>query len=324
LRLFLEKYTAMWKTMAYQRSSRNIKNNPAIRKKRGGGAFVLSSARNTGGPMTDAVTPLRRRGRPASAGSETSGEVQSLDRAIALLEVLAGGEGLGLSEIARQAELPPSTVHRLLMTLHRRRLVSHDTETGLWTVGVGLFRIGSAYLRIRKLPEIARPVIRQLLQEVGETVNVSMLDQREIVCVAQAESHAAVRAFFRLGRRLPIHASAAGKAILAAGTESFRDELLEGVTLERFTDKTHRSRKALLADLVEIAARGWAFDDEEHTVGMQCVSAAILNEWSEPAGAISISAPAVRMGPQRAVELGRRVKETARVLSELYSGLKLD
>jgi IclR family acetate operon transcriptional repressor len=259
--------------------------------------------------MSETVTPLRRRGRPASTSSEPSGEVQSLDRAIALLEVLASGEGLGLSEVARHAELPPSTVHRLLMTLHRRGLVSHDAETGLWTIGVGLFRIGSAYLRIRKLPEIARPVIRHLLQEVGETVNVSMLDQREIVCVAQAESHAAVRAFFRLGRRLPIHAS--------------RDELLHGATLERFTDKTHRSRKALLADVAAIAVRGWAFDDEEHTLGMQCVSAAILNEWSEPAGAVSISAPAVRMGRECAATLGERVKATALQLSQLYSGLKL-
>jgi IclR family acetate operon transcriptional repressor len=284
---------------------------------------VLCFEARKGAPMSETVTPLRRRGRPASAGSDASGDVQSLDRAIALLEVLAAGEGLGLSEVARAAELPPSTVHRLLMTLNRRGLVSHDSETGLWTIGVGLFRVGSAYLRIRKLPEIARPVIRQLLQEVGETVNVSMLDQRELVCVAQAESHAAVRAFFRLGRRLPVHASAAGKAILAAGSPAFREELLDGAALERFTEKTHRSRKALLADVAAVAGRGWAFDDEEHTVGMQCVSAAILNEWSEPAGAVSISAPAVRMGPERAAALGERVKATALVLSQMYSGLKL-
>lgn len=272
--------------------------------------------------MSQTVTPLRRRGRPASATSEASGDVQSLDRAIALLEVLAGSDGLGLSEVARQAELPPSTVHRLLATLLRRGLAGQDQETGLWTVGVGLFRIGSAYLRIRKLPDIARPIIRKLLLEVEETVNVSMLDQREVVCVAQAESHAAVRAFFRLGRRLPIHASAAGKAILAAGSEAFRRELLEGATLERFTPNTHRSLKALMADVARGAERGWALDDEEHTIGMRCVSAAILNEHSEPAGAVSISAPAVRMASEQMAVLGERVKTTATALTELYSGRK--
>jgi IclR family acetate operon transcriptional repressor len=273
--------------------------------------------------MTEIVTPLRRRGRPPSSGtSDSGGEVQSLDRAMGLLEILAAGEGSPLSEVARRAELPASTVHRLLTTLQRRRLVSHDPATGLWTVGVGLFRVGSAYLRIRKLPEIARPVIRQLLDDVGETVNLSMLDGREIVCVAQAESHAPVRAFFRLGRRLPVHASAAGKAILAVAPAGMRDELLEGLAIERFTPNTHRNRKSLLADVAEAGRRGWAFDDEEHTIGMQCVSAAILNELAEPAGAVSISAPSVRMGESRAAEFGARVRATAQHLSDLYSGLK--
>jgi IclR family transcriptional regulator, acetate operon repressor len=261
----------------------------------------------------------RRRGRPASANAE-HGDVQSLDRAIGLLELLANGEGLVLSEVARRAELPPSTVHRLLMTLHRRGLVGHDGDGGLWTVGAGLFRIGSAYLRIRKLPEIARPIIRALLIEVGETVNVSMLDANELVCVAQAESHAAVRAFFRLGRRLPIHASGAGKAILAAGDAALETRLLGTAPLERFTPNTICSRAALFKELAATRARGWAIDDEEHTLGMRCVSAVILNEWAEPAGAISISAPTVRMPSERLTELGTRVKETAATLSAMYSG----
>ena len=272
--------------------------------------------------MSEVVIPLRRRGRPASAGSESGGEVQSLDRAMALLEILALREGLGLSELGRQAELPPSTAHRLLTTLQRRALVTHDPATGLWTVGVGLFRMGSAYLRIRKLPEIARPVIRGLLDEVGETVNVTMIDRREVVCVAQAESHAPMRAFFRLGRRLPLHASAAGKAILAAASGELREELLTGIKYERFTAGTLTSRKPLLADVAGAAARGWAIDDEEHTVGMRCVSAAILNEWLEPAGAVSISGPAVRLEYAHLDVLGSRVRSVADVLSGLFSGAR--
>jgi IclR family acetate operon transcriptional repressor len=234
--------------------------------------------------------------------------------------VLANDEGLALSEIARRAQLPPSTVHRLLATLHRRGLVGHELETGLWTVGTGLFRIGAAYLRVRKLPEIARPIIRALLLEVEETVNVSMLDQNELICVAQAESHAPVRAFFRLGRRLPLHASAAGKAILAAAQEGLQHRLLGAAPFEQFTAKTHSSPARLLEEIAVIRTRGWAIDDEEHTVGMRCVSAAVLNEWSEPAGAVSISAPTVRMPPKRIATLGERVRQTAATLSGLYSG----
>ena len=262
----------------------------------------------------------RRRGRPPSA--EAGGEVQSLDRAIALLEIVAAADGLNLSEIARRAELPTSTVHRLLATLQRRGLVAHEAESGAWTVGVELFRIGAAYLRIRKLPEIGRPVVREVLQEVDETVNVSMLDGYELVCVAQAESHAPVRAFFRIGRRLPIHASGAGKAVLTAASERLREELLAHNALERFTARTRTTRPALDADLAETAARGWAIDDEEHTPGMRCVSAPILDEWKEPVGALSISAPLVRMLPERMEALGRRARDAADRLTTLFSGLK--
>jgi IclR family acetate operon transcriptional repressor len=269
--------------------------------------------------VLEANLPSRRRGRPASSTAD-AGEVVSLDRAISILEVLAGGEGFLLNELAHRAQLPPSTVHRLLTTLARRGVVGHDLSTGLWTVGAGLFRIGSAYLRIRKLPEIARPIIHALLTEVGETVNVSMLDQTELICVAQAESHAAVRAFFRLGRRLPIHASGGGKAILAAGPDTLRQRLLDAAPIERFTPNTLCSRAALTRDLAEIRARGWAIDDEEHTLGMRCVSAAVLNEHAEPVGAVSISAPTVRMPPERLIALGGRVRETALTLSRKYSG----
>ncbi|MDE1896834.1 MAG: IclR family transcriptional regulator, partial [Rhodospirillales bacterium] len=167
--------------------------------------------------MNDTITPEppRRRGRRPSANGEGSSDIQSLDRAISILEVLAGIDFTSLAEISRRTGLPISTVHRQLQTLEHRGLVGHDVETGLWSVGVGLFRIGSAYLRIRKLPEIARPMLRSLQQATGETINLSKFEEPFIVCVGQAESHASVRAFFRPGSELPLHASAAGKAVLA-------------------------------------------------------------------------------------------------------------
>jgi IclR family transcriptional regulator, acetate operon repressor len=272
--------------------------------------------------MSEPVTVLRRRGRPPSAGADSGSEVQSLDRAISLLEIVSSADGVTLSEIARRAELPNSTVHRLLATLQKRGLVDHDPASGFWTVGIGLFRVGSAYLRIRKLPDIGRPVIREMLRETGETVNLSMLDGAELVCVAQAESHAPVRAFFRLGRRLPIHASAAGKAILAASEPMARRERINALALERFTPGTHVTQSALLSDLAEVARQGWAVDDEEHTLGMRCVAAAIRDEWSEPVGAISVSAPSVRMPAERLAAVGTLVRAAAERLTVLYSGIR--
>lgn len=270
--------------------------------------------------MTQAVTTIRRRGRPSAGGTESGGEVQSLDRAISLLEVLASTDGMTLSEVARRAELPTSTVHRLLTTLERRGLVGHDPASGQWMVGLGLFRIGSTYLRIRKLPEISRALIRELSHAVDETVNLSMIDGPQLICVAQVESHAPVRAFFRIGAPLPIHASGGGKAILAAMNPEARRAWLGEDQLPKFTAQTHVSRRALQGDLSAIAERGYSLDDEEHTPGMRCVAAAVLDEWGEPVGALSISAPTVRMSDVRIAELGARVREAARRLTTLYSG----
>jgi IclR family transcriptional regulator, acetate operon repressor len=259
----------------------------------------------------------RRRGRPSSVAAEPVAEVQSLDRAMAILGVLAAAEGLSLSEIARRSGLPTSTVHRLLATLERRELVAHDRLTGSWTVGVGLFHIGSAYLRVRKLPEIGRPIMRSLLDEVNETVNLTLLEGRDIVCVAQAESHAPVRAFFRLGSRLPVHASGAGKSMLAAAPGIIP---FDEITLSGFTEHTHRDIASLKADLTRIASRGYAIDDEEHAPGMRCVAAAVYDERGAPIGAISVSAPTVRMPPERVAEIGRRVAASAAKITALYSG----
>ncbi|WP_406857056.1 IclR family transcriptional regulator [Alsobacter sp. KACC 23698] len=274
--------------------------------------------------MVDVVAPSplpsRKRGRPPSVHAEAGGEIQSLDRAIGVLEVLSNADGLPLSDVARRSDLPTSTAHRMLMTLQRRGFVAQDAETGLWTVGVGLFRVGGAYLRIRKLPDIGRPIIRELLKRVEETVNLSMLDGDELVCVAQAESHAAVRAFFRLGRRLPIHASAAGKAIMAAMPDDERDARMARLTLQGYTPNTHTTLSALQADVDAVRERGYGVDDEEHTVGMRCVAAAIRDENGEPIGAVSISAPAVRMPTAKIPQLGESIMATARLLAARYSG----
>lgn len=241
---------------------------------------------------------------------------------MALLELLANVEGLTLSEAGRRAGLPVSTVHRLLATLERRDLVAHDEDNGLWTVGVGAFRIGSAYLRLRKLPEIARPVLHDLLQQLNETVNLSLLDGGEVICVAQAESHAPVRAFFRLGRRLPLHASGAAKSILAASSPAMRRSRFGDIALDLFTERTHATQDALENDLSATGQRGFAIDDEEHTVGMRCVAAAIYDEWHEPVGAISVSGPTTRMPSERIAEIGTTVKAAADRLTRRYSGIE--
>jgi IclR family acetate operon transcriptional repressor len=269
-----------------------------------------------------AEAPLRRqRGRPRSPfANPEAGSVQSLERAIALLRILAEHEGLSLTECARLSELAPSTTHRMLATLQLQRLAEFEEATQLWFIGVETFRIGSAFLRRRKLAERGRAIIEALRAATGETANLALAEEGAVVFVTQAESHAAIRAFFRPGTRAPYHASGIGKAILAFSTPARRVALVAGAALEPFTPSTRSDAATLAADLTQVAARGYALDDEERTPGMRCIAAPVFNELGEPFGGVSVSGPCVRVDDAFIARVAPLVIEAGRQLTEAIGG----
>jgi len=159
------------------------------------------------------------------------------------------------------------------------------------------------------------------MEDVGETVNLAVEDQNELVYVTQFESHAPMRAFFRPGRRAPMHASAVGKAMLAEIDDAALTDLLHRKGMPRFTDKTIVDPTALRAELVKTRERGWGVDDEEHTVGMRCVAATIHNEHGEVIAGVSVSGPSVRVTETRLGELGARVVQAAKEITEQIGGV---
>jgi IclR family acetate operon transcriptional repressor len=255
--------------------------------------------------------------RPASQG----GQVQSLDRALSILERLAEADGMTLTDLAQSVGLAPSTTHRLLTTLQQRRFAAFDEEYSVWVIGVGAFNVGNAFLRNRRIVTLGRPVMRRLMEDVGETVNLAVQDQNELVYVTQFESHAPMRAFFRPGRRAPMHASAVGKAMLAEMDDAVLTEVLHHKGMPRFTDRTIVDPAQLRRELAHIRERGWAVDDEEHTVGMRCVAATIHNEHGEVIAGVSLSGPSVRVTETRLGELGARVVQAANAITEQIGGV---
>lgn len=268
------------------------------------------------------ATQEKTRGRPGrKAGKDaTPASVQVLDRSLKLLDLVARADGAALTALAEESGMAPSTVHRLLTSLAAHRMVAHDAETGAWTIGVKAFEIGSAYLRFRKLGTVSRPFLKNLMEECGETANIAIEEAGEVVFLAQAESHAPMRAFFRPGRRGPIHASGIGKAILASWDDGRIAALLSGRPLERFTERTRDTLPALLADLAAIRARGWSIDDEEHTLGMRCVAAPVFDEYGEAVAGISVSGPAVRLPDGRIAAVGPVVRAAAQGLTRALGG----
>ena len=259
----------------------------------------------------------RKRGRPRgrAAGSEDSGGVRALDRALDILDVIAGASGLTLSEIAQRLDLAPSTVHRVLVTLAVRGVAESDHATQTWHVGPTAFRHGSAFMRRSGLVERARPVLRRLMEVTGETANLGILDGNAVLFLNQAETHETIRAFFPPGTRSPLHASGIGKALLAHMRSFELRQLMREMQLSRFTPMTLSEPQALLDDLALIRARGYSLDNEERSLGMRCIAAPVFDLAGEAAAGISVSGPLSRMGDGRLEAMSESVIAAARELS---------
>jgi IclR family acetate operon transcriptional repressor len=264
----------------------------------------------------------KRRGRPRAfrTTQPEGGSVQAIDRGLSLLTVVAAADGLTLSDLAQRAGMPPSTAHRILATLQARRFVFHDEERGLWQIGAGAFEVGSAFLRTRRLAGIGRAVMYALMERTGETVNLGIEDEGEVVFISQIESHGALRAFFRAGSRAPMHASGVGKALLAELPEAKVRAILHRRGLSKFTERTLVSPAALFEELRAIHRRGFAIDDEERNIGMRCVAAPVFNEFGEVIAGISVSGPTVRVTPERAAEFGPLVRRAAEEITASIGG----
>lgn len=251
--------------------------------------------------------------------AETGG-VQSVERALTLLELLARqDDGARLSDLAAEAGLAPSTVHRLLTTLERRRYAQCDAA-GRWHVGRQAFAVGAAYSARRSFVAPAMPFLRQLRDVTRETANLGLLEEAEVVTICQAESREITRAIAPPGGRTPVLSSGMGKAILATWDDAAIERLMDRLGVRPMTPRGLASREAVRAEIARIRARGYAVDDEEFVPGLRCVAAVVRDPGGEAACAISISGLAARMPPARVEEFGEVVKQAAARLTEALGG----
>jgi IclR family acetate operon transcriptional repressor len=260
-----------------------------------------------------------RLGDDDAAPHAQGSSVQALDRGLALLTIIAQADGLSLTSIAQRAGIAPSTAHRILATLKAAGFVQCDAR-GSYLIGVKAFKVGSAFLRNRRLIDAGRRTLRELMAASGETASMGIENDGYIVFVAQVESHRSIRAFHRPGAHGAMHASSLGKAILSTLPENAVTELLHRAGMKPFTERTIVDPEALLAELAATHERGWAIDDEERAEGMRCVGAPVFNEHGEAVGAISVSGPTVRITDERLGELGPIVKRAAADLTERIGG----
>jgi IclR family acetate operon transcriptional repressor len=260
-------------------------------------------------------------GRARDIAPSDRGSVQSLIRALSLLEILAeDDEGYRLVDLALRTGLSTSTAHRLLTTLEQKRFVQFDHQTSLWHVGVQCFSVGAAFGRRRNLGEMAQAAMRRVRDATGETVNLGLADQGTVLFVSQVESREQIRAISRPGGHAPLVCTALGQAILSGMKEGEVGEIVQKHGLPRLTPHSIARPSELYKVLEEVRRVGFAVDDEQNSLGLRCVAATIYNEFSMPMAAVSIAGPTLRVTPQRIPELGQQVMAAAREITRAIGG----
>jgi IclR family acetate operon transcriptional repressor len=261
---------------------------------------------------TETVPERRQRGRPRAWG-DTSDQntIKSLDRAMEVLERLSELGATTLTDLAQDLDQSPATVYRVLYTLEARGIVDFDTTAQTWNIGATAFLIGSRFLRRTSLVERARPVLRALMQETGETANLGLERDGLVLFLSQVETHETIRAFFPPGSMSPMHASGIGKALLSRMDGPRVDAIIAQHGLARFTDHTLTDAAAIHADLAMTRARGYAVDAEEKTLGMRCIAAPIFDLHGEAVAGLSISGPSARMPVDAQAAQGQAVMRAA-------------
>lgn len=259
-------------------------------------------------------------GGGAGAGAGASGAAGAVDRALAILDALAAQDGLALSDLARGLGLAPSTTHRLLGALAARRLAEVDPATQGWSVGPAAVRLGAAFLRRGGLAERARPLLDRLAADSGETAVLVVPDGDAALVVAEAAGAPSLRVVMPPGTRLPYHASAAGKALIAHLPLS-RVRALLGAdgALPALTPRTLTDGGELIADLATLRHSGWLAERDEAAEGQSAVAAPVFGGLDDPVAALAVAGPSLRL-EARMTGLGPAVCAAARGLGAALGG----
>lgn len=230
-------------------------------------------------------------------------KVQVIDRALAILEVLAAdGPALTLAELAGRIKLPKSTVLRLLSVLQQHRFVDKELRSGDYRLGLKLVELGASASSQMGFVERARPHLSRLLDAIGETVFLSVLDGTEVLAVDRIESARTIRVPLNAGGRTPAYCTANGKALLAFLSDAEVEARLGKAKLKSYTRNTITTIAGLKQELRRVRAQGYAVDHEEMEEGLKCVAAPVRNLSGIVVASVGILGPAFRL-PERKLAL---------------------
>ena len=246
--------------------------------------------------------------------SSLAGGIQSVDRAVDVLEILGRRGECGVTEVALELGVHKSTASRLLAVLLDRGLVEQTAERGPFRLGMGLVRLAGQVSAVRQPYSASSAVTKALSAEVGETVNIAVLDGDQAVYLDQVAGTNVMSFRSWLGQRVPTHASATGKA-LTAWLPTKERAAARPKTLVRLTDRTITSVRELEAELARVRVDGYSAAIEELEVGLAAIAAPVRDAHGTVVATVAVSGPSFRITPDRYDDIAAKVVAAAAQLS---------
>ncbi|HHV47027.1 MAG TPA: IclR family transcriptional regulator [Tissierellia bacterium] len=246
--------------------------------------------------------------------------IGSVIKAIEVIEFIANSKGeVGVTEISKGLNYGVSATYHLLNTLKECNIIVQDRKTKKFKLGLKLWQIGMMAYEQNHLSIIMKPYLRKLKELTGETANLTIMDNNQIVYIAQEESDRLVKMFTKTGATAPLHCTAAGKIFLAYKPEEIRNSIMDRIELTKFTDNTIVNRDELIKELQEIRKNGYAFDNEERELGVSCIGSPIFDLNDETIACITISGPTARFTDENKKKW---IKDVVQIAKEATNYLK--
>jgi DNA-binding IclR family transcriptional regulator len=246
--------------------------------------------------------------------------VPALEKTLSILEMLANSRaGLSLPEIVKRSSLPKSSVHCILVTLQRQNYLYRNEATGRYMFGMKLFSLANMALSGLQLREQAAPFLYSLMQQTKLTTHLAILEQGEAVLIRKIEAPGVCRLATWIGKRMEVHCTGLGKALIANHSEQRLNDLLKERGLPRHNENTISSVKRLKDDLAQALKRGYAVDDEEDEIGLRCIGVPVFDHNNAVIAAISIAGTTSQITGENVGNLAQKVKEAAASISHLLA-----
>jgi len=246
------------------------------------------------------------------AVAEESTKFQVIDRAVAIIDAVREHSPASLAAVARASGLSEATALRYVTALRQHRVIRRDPVGSTYSLGMRLFEWGEAASGAYDPKRIAGPMLERIVDEFGETVELAGLETRNRLIVLDARpGRHGISKVVQIGDNEQWHATAVGKALLAAMSIDKARDIIRGSRLHAFTDRTCTSVAELERELAACHERGYAIDDEESELGLRCVGVAARDLNGEPAFSMSVSGPSYRMTDERIGEVARTLTAAA-------------